>query len=254
LASGADPARIEGVTIHVRQAGDVTSRALVLLHGSGRASRMWGQVLEDLSAEWHVLAPDLPGFGQSQGPFTVAGAAHAISEIAAVQTAPVHLCGMSLGGVIAVRAAAELGHQVASLTVTGTPVVPRRDAPSALHRYRSLPGPLLRMFSDVAGRRDWLRILDELEATDLRDYLPLVTAPTLVVCGSRDWRAVPAACELAKGIPGGRVRIAPHQGENWPATAPGLFSRIVTEFIAETGDPVLAGPDGAEAAAGAAAS
>jgi pimeloyl-ACP methyl ester carboxylesterase len=108
-----------------------------------------------------------------------------------------------------------------------------------LRRYRRLPGPLLPMFSDVAGRREWLRVMAELEATDVRDYLPLITAPALVICGSRDWRAVPAACELAKGIPAGRVWVAPHQGHNWPVTSPELFSRIVTGFITATGDPVL---------------
>jgi 3-oxoadipate enol-lactonase len=237
------------VTMHVRQAGDVTARVIVLLHGSGRASRMWQPVLQDLSAEWHVLAPDLPGFGRSAGPFSVWRAAHTVAEIAAVQTAPVHLCGLSLGGLIAVRVAAQLGTQVASLTVTGTPVVPRRDFPAALRRYRRLPRALLPMFSDVAGRRDWLRMLDELEATDVRDCLPLVTAPALVICGSRDWRAVPAACELAKGIPGGRVWVAPHQGHNWPMTSPQLFTKVLTGFIAATGGPALAAarPDGAGA-------
>jgi 3-oxoadipate enol-lactonase len=226
--------------MYVRQAGDATARAIVLLHGSGRASRMWQPVLRDLSAGWHVLAPDLPGFGRSTGPFTVSGAAQLVGEMAAVQTAPVHLCGLSLGGLIALRVAARLGPQVASLTITGTPVVPRRDFPAALRRFRRLPGPLLPLFSDVAGRREWLRMIDELEATDVRDYLPLVTAPALVVCGSRDWRAVPAACELAKGIPAGRVWVAPHQGHNWPVISPNLFSKVVTDFIAEAGDPALA--------------
>jgi pimeloyl-ACP methyl ester carboxylesterase len=119
-------------------------------------------------------------------------------------------------------------------------VVPRRDFPAALRRFRRLPGPLLPLFSDVAGRREWLRMIDELEATDVRDYLPLITAPALVVCGSRDWRAVPAACELAKGIPAGRVWVAPHQGHNWPVISPNLFSKVVTDFIAEAGDPALA--------------
>ena len=140
--------------MHVRQAGNVTERAIVLLHGSGRASRMWQPVMADLSIGWRVLAPDLPGFGRSTGPFTVSGAAQAVAEMAAVQTAPVHLCGLSLGGVVAIRVAALLGAQVASLTVTGTPVVPQRDFPATLRRYRRLPGPLLPMFSDVAGRRE----------------------------------------------------------------------------------------------------
>jgi len=192
---------------------------------------MWRPAAKDLSAGWHVLAPDLPGFGGSGGPFTISGAVRALGGEVAVQTAPVHLCGLSLGGVVAVRIAAQLGPRVASLVVTGTPVVPSRDLPSALRRFRKLPGPLLRVFSDVAGRGEWLRMLDELEATDLRDYLPQVTAPTLVICGSREWRAMPAACELAGGIPAGRLWVAPHQGHSWPATSPGLFSKVVNGFI-----------------------
>jgi 3-oxoadipate enol-lactonase len=230
--------------MHIRQSGAVTGRAIVLLHGSGRAGRMWGAALDDLSARWHVLAPDLPGFGRSKGPFTVASAVQAVGDMAAVETAPVHLCGLSLGGVVAIQVAAQLGSRVGSLVVTGTPIAPSRDAPASLRKYRRLPGPLLPMFSDVAGRREWLRMLDELEATDLRGYLPMVTARTLVVCGSRDWRALQTACELACGIPAGRLWVAPHQGHSWPATSPDLFSKVVAGFIdaADGEAPLTAGP------------
>jgi pimeloyl-ACP methyl ester carboxylesterase len=219
------------VSVRIQQAGATTAPVVMLLHGSGRAGRMWGPAMADLSAGWHVLAPDLPGFGRSAGPFTIAGAAQAVRDMITVQTAPVHLCGLSLGGVVAVRAAAQLGAQVASLVVTGTPVVPGRDLPAALRRFRRLPGPLLPLFSDVRGRRQWLRMLDELEHTDLRGDLPQVTTPALVICGSRDWRAMPAACELAGGLPRGRLWIAPHQGHSWPSTSPGLFSKVVAGFI-----------------------
>ena len=151
------------VGMRIQQSGAATAPAVVLLHGSGRAGRMWGPALGGLSGEWHVLTPALPGFGRSEGPFTVAGAVQAVRDTIAVQTAPVHLCGLSLGGVIAIRVAAQLGPQVASLVVTGTPVVPGRDLPAALRRFRRLPGPLLPLFSDVGGRREWLRMLDELE-------------------------------------------------------------------------------------------
>ncbi len=199
------------MSVRIEQAGAATAPVVVLLHGSGRAGRMWGPALADLSAGWHVLAPDLPGFGRSEGPFTIAGAAQAVRDVIAVQTAPVHLCGLSLGGVVAIRAAAQLGAQVASLVVTGTPVVPGRDLPTALRRFRRLPGPLLPLFSDVRGRREWLRI--------------------------RDWRAMPAACELAGGLPGGRLWVAPHQGHSWPSTSPELFSKVVAGFIGTAGAP-----------------
>ena len=225
------------VGMHIQQAGATTAPMVVLLHGSGRAGRMWGPALAGLSAGCHVLAPDLPGFGRSAGPFTITGAAQAVRDVIAVQTAPVHLCGLSLGGVVAVRAAAQLGSQVASLVLTGTPLVPGRDLPAALRRFRRLPGPLLPLFSDVGGRREWLRMLDELERTDLRGFLPQITAPALVICGSRDWHAMPAACELAGGLPGGRLWIAPHQGHSWPSTSPELFSKVVAGFIGTAAAP-----------------
>ena len=52
--------------MRIQQAGATTAPVLVLLHGSGRASRMWDPALARLSADWHVLAPDLPGFGRSR--------------------------------------------------------------------------------------------------------------------------------------------------------------------------------------------
>jgi len=45
---------------------------------------------------------------------------------------------------------------------------------------------------------------------------------------------MPAACELAGGLPGGRLWIAPHQGHSWPSASPELFSKVVTGFIAAT--------------------
>jgi hypothetical protein len=45
---------------------------------------------------------------------------------------------------------------------------------------------------------------------------------------------MPAACELAGGLPGGRLWVAPHQGHSWPPTSPELFNKVVMGFIAAT--------------------
>ena len=44
------------VRMRIQQAGATTAPVVVLLHGSGRASRMWDPALAGLSADWHVLA------------------------------------------------------------------------------------------------------------------------------------------------------------------------------------------------------
>ncbi|GAA4821486.1 alpha/beta fold hydrolase [Actinomycetospora corticicola] len=47
---------------HVRRG---TGAPLVLVHGLGGSWRSWGSVLDDLAAHREVVAPDLPGFGDS---------------------------------------------------------------------------------------------------------------------------------------------------------------------------------------------
>jgi pimeloyl-ACP methyl ester carboxylesterase len=59
---------IDGVGIHYQEAGDPTKPTLVLLHGFPSTSRMWDRLIPTLAVEYHVLAPDYPGFGLSDAP------------------------------------------------------------------------------------------------------------------------------------------------------------------------------------------
>ncbi|HET9825007.1 MAG TPA: alpha/beta fold hydrolase, partial [Chitinophagaceae bacterium] len=59
---------IEGVDIFYREAGDESKPSLLLLHGFPSSSHMYRHLINELSAEYHVVAPDYPGFGQSSSP------------------------------------------------------------------------------------------------------------------------------------------------------------------------------------------
>lgn len=62
--------RWRGIEIAYTEAGDPDDPTLVLLHGINAAgsSGEFREVFEDLSADYHVVAPDLPGFGRSDRP------------------------------------------------------------------------------------------------------------------------------------------------------------------------------------------
>jgi pimeloyl-ACP methyl ester carboxylesterase len=62
--------RWRGMDISYTEAGDPDDETLVLLHGINAAgsSGEWREVFTDLAAEYHVIAPDLPGFGCSDRP------------------------------------------------------------------------------------------------------------------------------------------------------------------------------------------
>lgn len=59
------PIIVEDAPIFYRQAGAGSRTPLILLHGWGGSSRYWRSILTELSADRRVLAPDLPGFGES---------------------------------------------------------------------------------------------------------------------------------------------------------------------------------------------
>src|SRR5262249_14486738 len=56
---------VDGLKIFYREAGAVTSPALLLLHGFPTSSHMFRDLIPALADDYHVVAPDLPGFGFS---------------------------------------------------------------------------------------------------------------------------------------------------------------------------------------------
>jgi len=61
-------ARIDGVEIFYREAGPADAPTLVLLHGFPSSSHMFRNLIPALSARYHIIAPDYPGFGLSEAP------------------------------------------------------------------------------------------------------------------------------------------------------------------------------------------
>lgn len=61
-------ADVEGLNIFYREAGPADAPALLLLHGFPSASHMFRDLIPLLADRFHLVAPDLPGFGQSDMP------------------------------------------------------------------------------------------------------------------------------------------------------------------------------------------
>ncbi|MFC4127477.1 alpha/beta fold hydrolase [Nocardia rhizosphaerae] len=59
---------IQGQSIFYREAGDPAAPTVVLLHGFPTSSAMFRNLIPELAADYHVLAPDHLGFGQSAMP------------------------------------------------------------------------------------------------------------------------------------------------------------------------------------------
>jgi pimeloyl-ACP methyl ester carboxylesterase len=61
-------AQVNGFKIFYREAGDPQKPAVLLLHGFPTSSHMFRNLIPQLAEDFHVIAPDLPGFGFSDAP------------------------------------------------------------------------------------------------------------------------------------------------------------------------------------------
>ncbi|WP_223449481.1 MULTISPECIES: alpha/beta fold hydrolase [unclassified Pseudomonas] len=61
-------ADVDGVRVFYREAGEPAKPTLLLLHGFPSSSHQFRQLIPLLSAHFHIIAPDLPGFGFTEVP------------------------------------------------------------------------------------------------------------------------------------------------------------------------------------------
>src|ERR1700754_541310 len=61
-------AEIDGLNIFYREAGPADGKVVLLLHGFPTSSHMFRNLIPLLADRYHVIAPDYPGYGQSEMP------------------------------------------------------------------------------------------------------------------------------------------------------------------------------------------
>lgn len=125
-------------------------RPLVLLHGGSGSWTHWIRNVEALAAAGrHVLAPDLPGFGDSARP-PDGQDADAVAPVVAqgirhmAGDAPVDVAGFSFGGLVAALMAAAQPQRVRRLVLLGAPGLGLRDKRLPLTSWRTVQDPAQR--------------------------------------------------------------------------------------------------------------
>lgn len=237
---------------------------LVLLHGGYGSWMHWVRNVLPLSRRFTVIAPDLPGLGESATPpepWTAAGLAAIIVEgldRVLPKGATPHLAGFSFGGVIGGSVGAQLGDRLKAFTVVGS---------NGLGLERS-PTPLERVASGVSEEEEFkthrynlnqLMIHDPAKIDELALYLqktnhararmrsrrfsrsgaliealPQVKGRLDGIWGERDATAYPHVeqrAELLRSIqPGARFAVVPGAGHWVQFEAADRFNELMAEF------------------------
>lgn len=130
--------------LHYVDWGNADKPPLVLIHGGRDHARNWDWVAQDLRRNFHVVAPDLRGHGDSQwaigGSYALVDYTLDVAQLlAALNLGPVTIIGHSLGGSIALQYTGVFGEnvkRVVAIEGLGPPPEMLRDPPPAHGRMR----------------------------------------------------------------------------------------------------------------------
>lgn len=255
---------LDGASVAYGVAGN--GPRLLFVHGIGLDSRAWAPQVAELSSQFMVLYPDLRGHGQSaadSGTITLSRFVEDMAELlsAAPGDGPAHVCGNSLGALIAVQLAAEHPGLVRSLTLSdgwvyneattaGVDEMTARLRSSSMEsiaatRVPVVFGPnasaqLIDSSLVIMGTKDFDAYVATSRAmwtADLRGACAHVRAPTLVVVGELDLVSPPErSAELAGAIRGARYQVIADVGHVPNLERADEFNRLLREWLASVDD------------------
>lgn len=263
LGSGGDPLdsvletiSLSALTTKVKKTGQ--GPTLLMIQGLGTDHRAWDPVIAHLAPHVRCISFDNRGVGDASdvGPETTMEdlADDAAELIEALGEGPLHICGVSMGGAIAMRVASRHPHLVKSLALHSTAARPDPRLRAILDfRKKIVDGgnasELLRLFVaitafsqdkmaqplpegateidkiDAVEYSAHLRVATEQWMTD--EELAKITAPTIVTVGSEDILTTPDhSRDLYRGITGAELVVVEGGGHAYYAENPGLFASI----------------------------
>ena len=257
---------VNGATLNVFERG--AGATVVFIHGFPLNHAMWASQLDALAGNNRLIAPDLRGFGRStvtEGTVSMEKFADDLATMldAMAVRQPVCLCGLSMGGYIAMAFLRKYRQRVRSLilcdtrsvadtpeaaagrrqladkvSVEGSAIVADAMTPKLLHPRTPADRPALAqavrdmiLGCDPRGIAAALRGMAE--RPDSTELLQTIDVRTLVLVGQEDAISpVDEMRKLAAAIPGAEFKIVPDAGHMAPMENSALVNDAIAAFLA----------------------
>lgn len=245
--------------------GNGDAPPILFLHGVGSDKSVWQPQLDHFGQSRRAVALDYPGYGESEyreGATRDDFAAAMLAAMDALGIERAHLCGLSLGGVIAIAMHEAAPERMASLVIADSFAVHPEgqaihDRSVAASRAMSMGELAAARTSALLGKAASDKLKAEIIATmsaidpaayrlgaaavwlaDQRDRAARIRVPTLVLVGDEDAITPPSLSEeLARLIRGSRLEILNGAGHLTNAEQPEMFNEAVNRHLLAA-DPI----------------
>ncbi|BAY91722.1 MULTISPECIES: alpha/beta fold hydrolase [unclassified Tolypothrix] len=240
---------------------------VILLHGAWNDSSQWVPLIDLLSDNFHCLAPDLLGFGESDNPnihYSIDLQVECLAEfLTALKLEKVFLVGHSLGGWIATSYALKHPEQVHGLVLLspeGVKIEKQEKQWQRMQRVAKLSpfifkvlkllSPLIKIVGLQEKVQQYLQLRNlmlqyptgcqllfdrkppEVEAELLQNQLSLIEFPVLILQGGKDTAEAIAKSQIyAQSLPNSEFKMVAHAGNDLPESCVGVIAEDIREYI-----------------------
>ncbi|MFL6749082.1 MAG: alpha/beta fold hydrolase [Sphingomicrobium sp.] len=237
------------------------STPIIFLHGVGSNKSVWQSQLEHFGRSSRAIAFDYPGYGESEFADGATRDDYAIAILGAMDAlgvAKAHVCGLSLGGVVAIAMHAAAPERCTSLTIAdsfavhpdGQAIYDRSVAASRSMTMREVAearsGALLGSAATPELRGQVIETMAAIDPAayrlgatavwlaDQRERASAIDVPTLILVGEEDGITPPTLSEeLARLIPNARLRRIGAAGHLANVEQPAAFNSAIESFLSE---------------------
>lgn len=237
---------------------------LLFLHGLGSSTRDWAAQVDHFGDRYRLLRLDFRGHGRSErgeGPYSIAQFARDVAVFLRKQAGrPVHVVGLSMGGMVALELAVSAPHLLRGLVVVNSVAdmrlhswhdvwfyISRRLTVQLLGMRRVgqlLAGKLFVKPSQEDLRRKFVRrwaqndkqaylwSVDAIMRWSVTDRLDRIDVPTLLISSDEDYTPVSAKERVAARMPNAELAVVDDARHALPVEHPEEFNEIVDSFLA----------------------
>lgn len=200
----------------------------IFIHGLGQTPASWEKTIAAMTSAEDCLCPDLVPF-LFEKEAIYANLYQAFLRYCAELDGPLNLCGLSLGGILALQYTIEHPERVNSLVLIGTQyVMPKRLLKFQNMLFHVMPD---KTFQGTGfGKKEFISLSKSMMELDFSEALQEIKCPVLLVCGKKDSANRRAAIEMRQQIVYAKLKLMEAAGHEVNMDAPEELGKLLDDF------------------------
>lgn len=200
----------------------------IFVHGSGHKATSWKKTISYITNNEDIVCPNLSYILEGKEA-SYENLYSSFVKYCNEIDGQIHLCGLSLGGILALNFALDFPQKVKTLVLIGTPYkVPKAAFSFQNIIFRFLPKSI---FETMAfDKKDTFALGNTMKNLDFSDKVKNIKCPTLILCGKKDSANIKSAHFLSQNIKGAELKIIEGTGHVVNEENPKILANILTEY------------------------